>query len=121
MFALCEPKLEKLLSGLVLLNTPPTLWHEASAQMAVKRNLPALDQETTPFIDMPCQETFMQALIACSPYYFTDEYLQQGAEFLMQLPLPLSALNLFPKLGIRKALHRYLDPTNITNLNHWWE
>jgi len=83
--SLLYPELERLLSGLVILNSTPCLWLEAAVKKANELNLPDLSLEMQIFTENPNQETFHQALAACMPYYFPKESLALGREKLSKL------------------------------------
>lgn len=85
MFPLLFPKLEKLLKGLVILNSAPSLWLEEAAKSAQAKNLPLLTEPLTNFENNPTQETFKKALLACAPYYFPTSNLENGIELLNQI------------------------------------
>ncbi|KGP62681.1 hypothetical protein EP47_02535 [Legionella norrlandica] len=85
MLPLLYPELEKIISGLVVLNSAPCLWLEEAVKKAKDLNLPDLSLEMQIFTENPTQETFNQALVACIPYYFPKE-LAIGREKLLALP-----------------------------------
>lgn len=86
MLPLLYPELEKIISGLVVLNSSPRLWLEEAVKKAKDLNLPDLSLEMQIFTENPTQETFNQALAACIPYYFPKESLAIGREKLLALP-----------------------------------
>ena len=85
MLPLLYPELEHILSGLVILNSSPSLWLEEAVKKAAELNLPDLSLEMQLFTENPNQTTFKQALEACIPYYFTQESLALGREKLLDL------------------------------------
>ena len=86
MFPLMFPELEKLLKGLVILNSAPKLWMEKAVEYAQQFNLPDLSVEMAEFTATPNQETFDAALAACMPYYFRKDKLEEGRAFLLKVP-----------------------------------
>ena len=99
--ALSEPELETSLSGLILLNTAPRLWHEAAEQKLQQLDLTLDDAQITPYIDRPTQQSYEQAQQACAPLYFTEAYLPQGKAMLTALNLPYQTATFF----LNWALH----------------
>ncbi|GGI76947.1 alpha/beta fold hydrolase [Legionella impletisoli] len=93
MFPLLFPQLEKLLSGFVILNSSPTLWHETANRIAKEKDKPSMEAPLQEFVQNPNPNTFKAALMACAPYYFTDETLDEGKEVLQNLPFNYHAAN----------------------------
>lgn len=88
MLGLLIPELENKLVSFVALNSSPSLWMEVAAKAAIAANKPDLTEEMDAFVKNPCQETFITALEACFPYYFTDSSMKQGVELFRDLPFP---------------------------------
>ena len=86
MLPLIFPECENYLKGLMVLNSIPSLWLEAAQEYAKQFDLPDLSKDMGAFIENPNQETFDNALAACTPYYFPPHTLEQGKEVLSQLP-----------------------------------
>lgn len=80
MLPLLFPELENILKGFVILNSSPSLWMQAAAEVAKKRNLPDLSTDMVEFTENPNQETFDKALLACMPYYFESKSMKKGEE-----------------------------------------
>lgn len=80
MLPLLFPKLENILKGFVILNSSPSLWMQATVEVAKKRNLPDLSADMVEFTTNPNQETFDKALLACMPYYFEENSMKKGEE-----------------------------------------
>ncbi len=86
MLALVIPETEDILSGMIILNSAPSLWLEAAAKAAADNKLPDLTDAMKHFESNPNRDTFRVALMACAPYYFTPKYLEQGKRMLQSLP-----------------------------------
>jgi len=82
------PELGQTLTGLVLLNTTPSLWFDAAREAAQKFQLPDLTSAMNGFTQNPMQVTFENALSACLPYYFPKKSLGLGSQLLSGLPFP---------------------------------
>jgi pimeloyl-ACP methyl ester carboxylesterase len=91
MFPLLFPQLEPLLKGFIVLNASPSLWLEEAARCAKENNLPLLDEPLAELVKNPNQETFKTALLACAPYYFPKNSIEEGKKLLEKLPV-----NYFP-------------------------
>lgn len=86
MFPLLFPELESILTGLVLLNSAPSLWLEEAVSYAKNFDLPDLSKEMKEFSQEPNQSSFTAALDACFPYYFPKETLGKGRSLFKDLP-----------------------------------
>lgn len=87
MFPLLFPILEDLLKGFIIFNSAPSLWLEEAAKCAKEKNIPPLTEPMIAFEQNPNQETFKNALLACAPYYFPANNLQDGIKLLDQIPV----------------------------------
>lgn len=85
MIPLLYPELEKTLKGLMILSSCPSLWLEEAASYAKQFAVPDLTEEMQAFIQNPCQETFDQALAACTPYYFPKQTLEKGKKLVQEM------------------------------------
>lgn len=85
MFPLLFPQMEELLKGFVILNSSPTLWHEAASKTAQEKRKPSFAKPLQEFVENPNTDTFKRALIACAPYYFPEQSLEQGKVMLEKL------------------------------------
>lgn len=108
MFPLLYPELESLLKGMVILNATPCLWHEEASKYVEKYNLPRLEGSLEPFLTNPNPETATTALLACAPYYFRPDYLEQGEDMLRRVPF-----NYFAAVW-------WLNKTQAINYNAKW-
>ncbi len=86
MFPLCFNEMEKLLKGLVILNSTPSLCQQEALDYAKNFELPDLTNEMGAFVQTPNQETFNAALGACMPYYFPKQSLDRGKALLADVP-----------------------------------
>ena len=93
MFPLLFPQLEDLLSGFIILNSSPVLWHETANRVAKEKNKPSMEIPLQAFVQEPNPETFKSALMACAPYYFTNDTLEEGKKVLEKLPFNYHAAN----------------------------
>lgn len=78
MYPFLFPELEEVLSGMVILNSSPKLWMEASARVVEERQLPSIESGMIAMMQNPCEETGMAALLDCVPYYFSQHGLEAG-------------------------------------------
>ena len=74
MFPLLFPELENIVSGLVLLNIAPSPWLEAAEKMAQDLQLPSLAEPLQDFVSNPSAETYKAAILAHTPYWFTEPF-----------------------------------------------
>jgi pimeloyl-ACP methyl ester carboxylesterase len=79
MLPLLFPALENKLSGLVLLNTAPSLWYDFQQ----KREMSPEGKE---FCNNPSDNTFKKCLVAASSFHFSPSHQEAGAKFLTSLP-----------------------------------
>src|SRR3990167_3633777 len=86
MLPLLYPELENYLTGLVIIASAPSLWFEASAKMAKKKNLPDLTNVTMRYMEHPDEKTFWQASQAFAHYYFLPTFLEKGLRLLKNTP-----------------------------------
>lgn len=86
MLPLLFEECEKILKGLVILNSAPSLWMEEAQNYAKQFDLPDLSIEMNNFVKNPNQKTFDEALKACFPYYFPEKTLKKGAKVFEGLP-----------------------------------
>jgi len=86
MFPLLFPQMEELLKGFIILNSSPTLWHEEASRVAQEKKKPSCVEPLQEFVENPNPATFKRALIACAPYYFPAQSLEQGKIMLEKLP-----------------------------------
>lgn len=91
MFPLLFPQLENILTGFVILSSAPSLWLEEVAKVAVAKKLPELTEPMLAFENRPSPTTFKQAMLACTPYYFAPESLEQGRALIEGLPFNYKA------------------------------
>ncbi len=86
MFPLLFKELEHLLEGFIILNSTPCLWFEEAQKCAKENKLPSFELSLDDFRNNPNPSTFKAALLACSPYYFTEDFLEKGKILLDSLP-----------------------------------
>jgi len=86
MYPLLFPELENILKGFVMLSTAPCLWLDEAAKLAKENNITVLTDDMQQFEDMPNQNTFNKALLACLPYYFPSHTLEVGKAIIKELP-----------------------------------
>src|SRR3989338_3836752 len=86
MFPLLFPELECLLKGFIILNSAPSLWLEESLKMSAEKNIPRHSEPIAEFEKNPNPETFKKALLACTPYYFPKNNLEEGKKLFEKLP-----------------------------------
>lgn len=116
MFPLLFPNLEKLLKGFVILNSAPSLWLEEAAKLAREKNLPLLTEPMAAFEHDPNQETFKKALLACAPYYFPSNNLENGIKLLNQLQMNYLAAAWWLKRASSMNFSAKWVPENIPTL-----
>lgn len=87
MYPLLFPELENILNGFIVLNSAPSLWLEEAAKCASEKNIPILIEPLEIFQKNPNQETFKAAILACAPYYFPADSLDNGINLLNQLQI----------------------------------
>lgn len=87
MFILSQPKVEKIIKGLVLMNTSPAAdWIQEIPKQAAKYNLPDVSELQAQYQQNPSDQLFKKLTLACAPYFFTKASLGQGKKLLEQLP-----------------------------------
>lgn len=89
--ALLFPELESLIRAVVILNSAPSLWLEASECACKKRNIPEIPERTF-FKQDSSQENLEQVFKAMIPYYFSSENLEKGYAFFKDLPFPYTTM-----------------------------
>jgi pimeloyl-ACP methyl ester carboxylesterase len=99
MLPLLHPELETMLSGLIIINSAPSLWLAESQKLFAKNNIPLLPEKEI-FIKEPNQDNFIKALKAYIPYYFNLEYLEIGQKFINNLIYPYHTSNTIMKILI---------------------
>lgn len=85
MFPLLFEELEDILKGFVIISAAPYLWLEEAEKMAREKKLPVLTEPMEAFVRNPNQKTFKEALLACTPYYFSKDRLEEGKKLLEQI------------------------------------
>ncbi len=91
MLPLLYPELETHLSGLVILNSTPSLWLEEAVNYSRQFDLPDLSADMADFVTNPSQLTFQKALDACTPYYFHPSFMEGGKAVFKDIPFPYKA------------------------------
>lgn len=87
MFVLSEPRIEKIIKGLVLMNTSPTAdWVQEIPKQAERYNLPDVSQIQAQYQKNPSDKLFKKLTLACAPYFFSRASLEQGMQLLEGLP-----------------------------------
>jgi pimeloyl-ACP methyl ester carboxylesterase len=100
MFPLLFPELESILKGFVIISSAPSLWLEEAAKVAQEKKLPLLNEPMKAFERNPNQKTFKDALIACAPYYFAKDKLEEGKKLLEAMPF-----NFYAAVWWQKTAH----------------
>lgn len=88
MFPLLFPELEELLHGIVILNSVPSLWLEEAVIYSKQFSLPDITSEVQNFKNNPSQESFLRAIDAHMPYYFSKKNVEKGRALLSEVPFP---------------------------------
>jgi pimeloyl-ACP methyl ester carboxylesterase len=109
-------EMEDLLKGLVIIDSTPSLWLEEAAKFATDHNLPDLTKEMTEFTINPNQDTFSQALNACTPYYFPPKTLEYGRKLLKSLPFAFEAAVWWQRKAIETSYNASWIPQNVKTL-----
>lgn len=91
MLPLLHIECESILKGFVILNAAPCLWREAAVAYAQQFDVPDLSEPMARFTGNPNQETFDAALLACMPYYFHRDNLEEGTALLTSIPFAYQA------------------------------
>jgi pimeloyl-ACP methyl ester carboxylesterase len=87
MYALATPALEKLLTGLVLMDSAPDAsWQQHFMELAKQHPIPGAEQLHKSYMENPNNETLKQLTILSAPYLFTKQGLKQDISFLESLP-----------------------------------
>lgn len=95
MLPLLSPEIEGKLSGLVLINSSPSLWTDESARLFKEHGIPDLPEKQAFFKDKT-QDNYNKLLQAYLPYYFNKDAVSKGREMFKDLPFPVNTmLNVF--------------------------
>lgn len=87
MFVLATPVLEKIIVGLVLMDSAPSAsWQQFFAEYVKENPLVEAQKLQTLYEKNPSNETLKQLTIACVPYFSTKISLQRITSFLESLP-----------------------------------
>ena len=87
MYALATAALEKILTGLVLMDSAPdATWQQAFAEYVKKYPLAVVEQLQKLYEQSPSNETLKQATIASAPYFMTKHGLKKSIDLLESLP-----------------------------------
>lgn len=92
MFPLLFPKLEKILSGFIILNSAPRLWFAEAINYAKKNNVSTVSEAGIKFRERPTHETFKAALLANAHCHFPAKSIEAGKKMFEQLPFNYKAM-----------------------------
>jgi pimeloyl-ACP methyl ester carboxylesterase len=88
MLPLLTPELESKLTGLVIINSSPSLWMEEAHRLSAQHKLPDLPERKA-FFQNRSQENYDQLLKASIPYYFNKDAVEQGYQLFQDVPFPV--------------------------------
>lgn len=88
---LLSPPLEKLLLGLVIINSAPTLWLTESEIVARQRNVPVLPEREV-FMKNPTDENYKKLRDKYIPYYFNKNKVEEGFELFKNVPFQVKTM-----------------------------
>lgn len=91
MLPLLTPDLESKLTGLVIINSSPSLWTDESAKLFKKNKIPQLPEREA-FFKNKTQENYNQLLKAYIPYYFNKDAADKGYKLFQDLPFPIDTM-----------------------------
>ena len=87
MYALSTPSLEKMLTGLVLMDSSPSAkWQELFMNYVKRNPIPELDNLHKIYAENPNNEILKKMTLLSTPYLFTESGLQKDIPFLESLP-----------------------------------
>ncbi|MCL9682479.1 alpha/beta fold hydrolase [Legionella maioricensis] len=87
MYALATIKLQRLLSGLVLMDSAPDAsWQQIFGEYVKKHPIAALEKLQEKYLEHPGNETLKKMVIVSAPYLFTPAGLKKDLSFLELLP-----------------------------------
>ncbi len=87
MYSLATPALEKLLTGLVLMDSAPNAsWQQHFMEVVKQHPIPGAEQLHQTYSENPNNEILKQLTILSAPYLFTKEGLKKDISFLESLP-----------------------------------
>ncbi len=87
MFVLSDPRIEKYIKGLVLLNTSPNAnWMQEIPRQAEKYHLPNVSSLQEQYQKDPSDALFKKLTLACAPYFFSESTVELGKALLQKLP-----------------------------------
>lgn len=87
MFILSDPRIEKLVKGLVLLNTSPSnQWMQQIAEQVLLYDLPDVSVIQEKYENNRNNQSYKELTQACSPYFFSMQALKLGNLLLKNLP-----------------------------------
>lgn len=102
MLPLLSPELESKLSGLIIINSSPSLWVSESEKRIKDLGIPELPEKKE-FIKNNTQKNYKNLLKAYIPYYFKKENVNEGYELFNDLPFPVETM--FTVFGIMKEIN----------------
>lgn len=91
MLPLLSPELESKLTGLVIINSAPSLWTEESGRLFKKHKIPELPERNA-FFQNKTQENYNSLLKAYIPYYFNKDAVEKGHQLFKDLPFPVDTM-----------------------------
>jgi pimeloyl-ACP methyl ester carboxylesterase len=91
MLPLLAPELESKISGLIIINSAPSLWIEESGRLFKKHKIPELPERDA-FFQNKSQENYNQLLKAYIPYYFNKAAVGRGYQLFNYLPFPVDTM-----------------------------
>ena len=87
MFALATPELEKIISGLVLMDSAPSAaWQNDFSKYVHNHPLPEAERLQTLYDKNPSNDILKKLTIACAPYFSRPESLQKITALMQSLP-----------------------------------
>jgi pimeloyl-ACP methyl ester carboxylesterase len=93
LFLQAVPELEKILKGLVLLDTSPDrTWQDEFAKKALQYPLPEADKLAQEYLNNPSDESLKRYVLASAPHFFTTLGLEKGIKSLENLPYDYNAI-----------------------------
>lgn len=116
MFPLLFPELESLLNGFVILSGAPVLWHEEASRVAKEKQKPSCTEPLKIFVENPNPETFKQALMACTPYYFPSHTLEAGKKICENLAFNYHAAGWWQTKAAEINFNATWIPENVSTL-----